>query len=257
MAERVVKSLAEIAFDPLVRARLADIAESITHASDRGELQALLHLATLSLGAERSFFATMSGEERDATYAFVLDCNPGWWHLYRAACPLQKNPWLAYASRHSMPARATQLGSLARETQYSINIAAAGGFASAALVPVHSGRSENRVSLLCLGHSMAGYYEDPAFAKLQVGARSLAMELHDWWSLQDRQQTTQKTRLSDADVRLLERHFAGLSSKRIALELGVSRESVNSRFQRIVAKLGVRNRRAAACVAIECGLIIA
>ena len=198
----------------------------------------------------------MSGEGRDASYAFVLDCDPGWWHLYRAACPLQNNPWLAYASRHSSPTRATQLGSLALERQQSIDIGEAAGFASAALVPAHSGRSEDRVSVLCLGHSVAGYFEDPAFANLQAGARSLALELHDWWSLQERQELNQQTHLSDAEVRLLERHFAGLSSKQIAHELGVSRESVNSRFQRIVAKLGVRNRRAAARVAIDCGLII-
>ena len=47
-----------------------------------------------------------------------------------------------------------------------------------------------------------------------------------------------------------------MNNSQIARELQVSRESINSRFQRIIAKLGVRNRRAAARVAIECGLII-
>jgi hypothetical protein len=38
--------------------------------------------------------------------------------------------------------------------------------------------------------------------------------------------------------------------------LNVSRSSVNSRFQRTIAKLGVPNRRMAARVAIDCGLIV-
>ena len=257
MVEGFVKSRPETSIDPSVRIRLTEIAESITHVTDRGELQALLHSAALLLGAERSFFATMSGEGRDTTYAFVLDCDAGWWHRFRAAYPLQKNPWLVYASGHSTPARATQLGSTARERQGAKDLAVAAGFGSALLIPVHSGRSESRASVLCLGHSVAGCFEDPTFAKLQVGARSLAMELHDWWSLHDRQQLTQHTQLSEGEVRLLERHFAGFSSKQIAFELSVSRQSVNSRFQRIVAKMGVRNRRAAARVALECGLFIA
>ena len=253
-----MRSLGEVASDPLVRARLAEIVEGVTHASDCGEIQALLHLATQALGAERSFFASMSGVGRETRYAFVLDCDPTWWHGYRATCPLPKHPWLAYASRHSAPVRATQLAPLAPEHQEAVvTFAVAAGFASAALVPVHSGPADNRASLLCLGHSVVGYYEDATFAKLlHAGARSLAIELHEWWTNHEQKQLSQRTLLSDAEVRLLERHCAGLSSKQIARELQVSRESINSRFQRIIAKLGVRNRRAAARVAIECGLII-
>ncbi len=248
--------LPEATAHPSVRTGLAELAESITQATDRGEIQALLHRATVALGAERSFFASISGEGTDASYAFVLDCDPSWWHRYRAGCPLEKNPWLVYAARHSTPVRATQLESSSGEPQSAMDIALRAGFASAMLVPAHSGRSGNRVSLLCLGHSVAGYFEDPSFVKLQVAARSLAMELHEWWAVHEQRQLAQRTHLSEAEVRLLARHCAGLSSKQIAYEMQVSCESINSRFQRIIAKLGVRNRRAAARVAIECGLIV-
>lgn len=250
-----MKTLAEVAGDPALRAQLTEIAEEIARASDPGDIQALLHSATLSLGAERSFFASISGEGRDATYAFVLDCDPDWWHRYRAARAVESDPWLVYAARHSAPLRATQLDRIGRERQSAVEAAATAGFASAALVPAHSGRSERRASLLCLGHSVAGYFEDPTFAKLQVVARSLAIELHDWWTNYERARLSRQTRLSTADLRLLERHCAGLSSKQIAAEMKVSRESVNSRFQRINDRLGVPSRRAAARVAVECGLI--
>jgi DNA-binding NarL/FixJ family response regulator len=251
-----MRSLAEIVSDPLVRIRLAEIADRISLASDAGEVQALLHLATSTLGAERSFFASIKGEGLDASYAFLLDCDSSWWHRYRAICSVQDHPWLAYASRHSAPVRATQLVALPQEQRRAMDAAATAGFASAALFPAHSGRSDKRVSLLCLGHATAGYFEDPVFAKLQVAARSLAQELQEWWANHERQQLTQRTRLSPAEIRILERHCAGMSSKQIARELQVSRESINSRFQRIVLRLGVRNRRAAARVAVECGLIV-
>ena len=248
--------LSDVAIDPSVRTGLAEVAENIAQASDRGEIQALLHRATVALGAERSFFASISGEGTEASYSFVLDSDPTWWHRYRAACSLEKNPWLVYASRHSRLARATQLDSLASEQQRATDIALAAGFASAVLIPTHSGRVDKRVSLLCLGHSVAGYFEDPMFSKLEVATRSLAMELHDWWTIHEQRQLAQQTRLSEAEVRLLARHCAGLSSKQIANEMQVSCESINSRFQRIIAKLGVRNRRAAARVAVACGLIV-
>ena len=248
--------LPDVAADALVRASLVEIAESVAQASDRGDLQALLHRATVALGAERSFFASISGDGIEANYAFVLDCDSAWWHAYRAACAFEQNPWIVYATRHSTPVRATQLESFLAEGQRGMSIALRRGFASTVLIPVHSGRADNRVGLLCLGHSSAGYFEDPKFAKLLFIARSLAMELQEWWTIQERRQLAQSTRLSDADVRLLARHCAGLSSKQIANEMDVSCESINSRFQRIIAKLGVCNRRAAARVAIECGLII-
>ena len=251
-----MRTLLDVVADPSVRVGLAEVAESITQASDRGEIQALLHRATVALGAERSFFASISGDGTETNYAFVLDCDPTWWHRYRAACPLEKNPWLVYASRHSRPVRATQLDPLVGDPQEAMDSALQAGFASALIIPAHSGRAHKRVSLLCLGHSACGYFEDPAFLKLQVAARSLALELHDWWTNHEQQQLAQRTRLSDAEVQLLARHCAGLSSKQIAREMQVSCESINSRFQRIIAKLGVRSRRAAARVAIECGLII-
>jgi DNA-binding NarL/FixJ family response regulator len=257
VAKRFVNLPSDSFAAPSIGSHITEVAERIPRARNLGEIQSLLHLATQALGAERSFFASVSGEGYDASYMFVLDCDPSWWHRYRSACPFQSHPWFIYACKHSAPVRAAQLGALAQAQRQAIDIAATAGFASAVLIPAHSGRLDNRVGLLCLGHSSAAHFEDSAFEPLQVGARSLAMELNDWWAKHEQHQLAQRTQLSDVEVRLLERHCAGLSSKQIAIELRVSRESINSRFQRITTKLGVRNRRAAARMAIECGLIVA
>jgi DNA-binding CsgD family transcriptional regulator len=251
-----MRSLADIANDPATRTCLAGIAERVQLATGPGDIQSLLHLTTITLGAERSFFASICSSEDEAGYAFVLDCDSLWWHRYRATCPLPENPWLTYATRHSALVLASQLERMAPACQRPLTTAPDTGFTSAVLVPTHSGRLERRASLLCFGHSVAGYFEDSALAMLRVATKSLALEFHEWWASHERQQLVERTSLSEADLRLLAQHCAGLSSKQIACDLQISRESVNSRFQRIIARLGVRNRRAAARVAIDCGLIV-
>jgi LuxR family quorum-sensing transcriptional regulator LasR len=234
---------------------LAEIAGSVRKAADAAEIQTLLHIATASLGAERSFFANKSGEGRDACYTFVLDCDPIWWHRYRAACSVNDDPLLAYALKHSAPILSSGLQSVSQAPQRALDEAAEAGFRSAALVPAHSGNADGHVSLLCLGHSMAGYFEDPFIPNLLVLARSFALELQDWWICRERERLSHLARLSSSDLALLRRHCAGLTSKQIAREMQVSYESINSRFQRMTTKLGVHSRRAAARVAIECGLL--
>lgn len=242
--------------DEPARRRLAELAEQVARAGSCDEVQTLLHLASLTLGAERSFFASISGEGTASRYGLVLDCDASWWHRYRAACPPTGNPWFAYAVKHSAPILATQLGAASPQHRRLCEVLAAAGFASAMLVPAHSHHSDHRASLLCLGHSTKGYFEAALFDQFLVAARSFALELHGWWARHEQGQLARQTRLSSADVSLLERHCAGLSSKQIAAEQHVSCEAINSRFQRIIAKVGVRNRRAAARVAVDCGLIV-
>ena len=62
--------------------------------------------------------------------------------------------------------------------------------------------------------------------------------------------------MNAADLILLQHECQGHGSKKIATELQVSTSSINSRFQRMNAKLGVGNRRMAVQLAVECGLIL-
>lgn len=255
MAEPCLSARDGIADDPSIRLRLADIAASVAKATDVAEIQALLHLASESLGAERSFFANKSGDDPEARYTFVLDRDPVWWHRYHLARSTDEHPFLSYAFKHSSPILASQLKPVSQEQLRALDTATAAGFESAMLVPAHSGTADKNVSLLCLGHSKPRHFENSAYPALLVLARSFALELQDWWIRCERQRLAELARLSPSDLALLQRYRAGLTSKQIAREMQVSYESINSRFQRMTEKLGVRSRRAAARVAIECGLI--
>ena len=84
----------------------------------------------------------------------------------------------------------------------------------------------------------------------------LALELHDWWLTRIRRELIVKAHITPSDVVLLRHQRQGHSSKRIAADLHVSKSSIDSRFQRMNTKLGVANRRMAAQLALECGLLL-
>jgi DNA-binding CsgD family transcriptional regulator len=236
---------------------VAAIAERIGEARDQATVHALLVEGVHALGAEHAVFVSFIRDNADLSACrFMLVCEPGWCQRYLEAGCFAHDPWLAYAAHHSEPIPASSLPVLDAEGQRVIALAQMNGFASAALVPAHSGAGHSRISLLCLGSTQPGFFDGEGFGRFRLGARLLAAELHDWWLARIRRELIVKARITQADLELLRHEHQGHSSKRIAAELNVSRSSINSRFQRMNMKLGVANRRLAAKLAVECGLLI-
>ena len=237
--------------------RTAAVAERIAEAKDQATAHALLTEGVRALGAENAVFVSFIRDNADLSACrFMLVCEPGWCQRYLEAGCFAHDPWLAYAAHHSEPIAASSLPVLDPEGQRVIALAQQNGFASAALVPAHSGAGHSRISLLCLGSTRSGFFEGEGFGRFRLGARLLAAELHDWWLARIRRELIVKARITQADLELLRHEHQGHSSKRIAAELHVSKSSINSRFQRMNMKLGVPNRRLAARLAVECGLLI-
>lgn len=237
--------------------RTAAVAERIAEAKDQAAVHALLTEGVRALGAETAVFVSFIRDNADLSACrFMLVCEPGWCQRYLEAGCFAHDPWLAYAAHHSEPIPASSLPVLDAEGQRVIALAQQNGFASAALVPAHSGAGHSRISLLCLGSTRPGFFEGEGFGRFRLGARLLAAELHDWWLARIRRELIVKARITQADLELLRHEHQGHSSKRIAAELHVSKSSINSRFQRMNMKLGVPNRRLAARLAVECGLLI-
>lgn len=237
--------------------RIATIAERIAEARDQATVHALLTEGVHALGAEHAVFVSFIRDNADLSACrFMLVCEPDWCQRYLEAGCFAHDPWLAYAAHHSEPIPASLLPVLDAEGQRVIALAMQNGFASAALVPAHSGAGHSRISLLCLGSTQLGFFDGEGFGRFRLGARLLAAELHDWWLARIRRELIVKARITQADLELLRHEHLGHSSKRIAAELNVSKSSINSRFQRMNMKLGVPNRRLAARLAVECGLLI-
>jgi DNA-binding NarL/FixJ family response regulator len=233
-----------------------DIAVRIAGAVEQPEVLALLRQGIKALGVDQAIFLSFVRDDTAmSSCRFLLACDPHWCQRYLDAGGVALDPWLAYAANRSEVVVARTLGEAKPEQQRLIDLAAEHGFRSVVLAPAHSGAGHSRISLLCLGSSIPGYFEAEGFAHFRIGARSLALELHEWWLARIRRELIVKANITPSDLVLLGYQQQGLSSKRIASNLQVSKSSINSRFQRMNVKLGVPNRRMAARLAVECGLI--
>lgn len=238
-------------------ARVNDVAERIAQTTQQAAVLALLRDGAHALGAERAVFVSFVRDDADLSACrFLLACDPAWCQRYIEAGHMAHDPWLAYAAHNSAPIVASTLRIADPEGQRVVALAQGNGFASAVLVPAHSGAGHSRISLLCLGSDQPGYFEAGGFGRMRLSARVLAAELHEWWLSRIRRELLVRARITADDLELLRREYQGLSSKQIAAELDVSPSSINSRFQRMNCKLGVLNRRMAARLALECGLLL-
>ena len=136
-----------------------------------------------------------------------------------------------------------------------MELAAQFGFRSALIVPAPSTGGLTRIGVLCLGSSATGFFNDDGYLPLKMLARNLAMELHAWWVVRIKQELIDSAALRDEDLALLLHERMGHSTAFIANALNMSPGAVNARFQRMNARLGVPNRKAAAQLATEYGLI--
>jgi DNA-binding CsgD family transcriptional regulator len=257
-------SLAETT--PTLRARVAEaryaaqaakIAAQIASAGDQPAVQNLFREGVAALGAESAVFVSFVRDDRQLSACrFMLECDPAWGREYVRGGHFAHDPWLAYAAHHSEPVLASTLNVADHRHRQVLDLARRAGFVSALLLPAHSGAGHSRISMLCLGSSTPGYFEGEGLPQLRVSARMLALELHDWWLSRIRRDLIVRSHILTADLVLLQHLSQGHSSKKIALDLEMSKSSIDSRLQRMNAKLGVGTRRMAVQLAIECGLIL-
>jgi DNA-binding CsgD family transcriptional regulator len=236
--------------------RVSAAAERIASASDPAAAQRLLIDGIAVLCVQNAFFASFVRDSTDvASCRFMLACEPDGCRPNLEGDGLLQDPWLAYAAHHAAPVVARLLSAADRGGHELIAPAHRHGFASTLLVPAHSGPGHSRIGLLALGSPQAGFFEGEGLPRFRIGARALATELHDWWQARLRRELIARSRITPAELDLLRHEHCGHSSKLIARALDVSPCAIDSRFQRINARLGVANRRAAVRLAVECGLL--
>jgi len=233
----------------------SEVIQRVPTARDEAEAVALLREGSARLGADSAAFASFIRDDPShESYRFLLACDPVWCCEYERRAWYANDPWLNYALNHSEPARASEIA-VSPQQRAVLELAEEFGIRSAVIVPAPSSGGLTRVGVLCLGSSTAGFFEDEGFVALKVAARSLAMELHEWWIGRIKRDLVVNAHITPDDLILLRHERVGHRTKKIATELDVSPSSIDTRFQRINAKLGVPNRAAAARLAAEYGLI--
>lgn len=249
-------SLSEWTARPGYADGVLEVVSRIGSAADEMSAVRLLEEAAHRLGAEVAAFVSFVREDGShESFRFLLACDAVWCHEYEKRGWYANDPWLAYAQHHSAPIRAEDIPAGSRQQRAAVELAARYGFVSALVVPAPASGGLSRVGVLCLGVSRPNWFDGEGFIAFKLAARSLAMELHEWWIGRVKGELIANARISEEDLVLLRHERLGHGSKTIAAELGCSVASVNSRFQRLTDKLGVPNRRGAAILAAEYGLI--
>ena len=232
------------------------IVERVAGANDPSQAVMLLQRASRRMGADAAVFVSFIPDDGShASYRFLLACDPSWCFEYQRQLSLADDPWLDYACHHSEPACASAIGARSKTQQNVHSLAERFGFRSAVIVPAPSGVGLSRAGMLCLGSNTPGFFEADGFITLRTLARGLAMELHEWWIAKLRRELIDDAEVTEGELKLLQWEWQGLNSKQIGNLLGMGPAGVDSRFQRLNLKLGVPNRRAAAKLAAEYGLI--
>ena len=227
--------------------------ERLAASPDPANAQLRLIECTGVLGAEQAFFASFVRDSLErSTCHFMLACDPGWFRSQVDLEAIARDPWLSYAATHAEPSLASDLP---RRGPSGSRAADGEGFNSSLLVPAHSPPGHSRIGLLALGSSRPGFFEAEGIGRFRIGARALAAELHDWWNTRLRREMVARSRITSGELELLHHERLGHGSKHIARVLNTTESAIDSRFQRLNAKLGTTNRRVAARLVMACGLL--
>jgi len=255
-AEDGAVRLARLTADSRYSARVTEVVQRVACAADEAQALELLREATWRLGADAAAFVSFVRDDPShESYRFLLACDPTYCAEYEQRSWYADDPWLNYALRRSEPARAAEIEIGTPQQKNVVELAAHYGFRSALIVPAPSSGGLSRVGVLCIGSRQFDFFEDEGFPAFRVMARALSMELHDWWIARVRRELVAHARIATDDLVLLRHERLGHSTKQIALTLGKSPAAIDSQFQRLNARLGVPNRKAAAALAAEYGLV--
>ena len=198
--------------------------------------------ATTALGATASIYTLTIPENGPEPSSFTLfACHPALAQRQFRLGPLSNHPWLQCARQRSAPATDKQIHPSSASDNEAIDLARQYGFRSCLIVPTPSSVDAGRLEMLCLGSTNQGAFEGEDARIVRTLARALAAELHDWVNRHLSESLEEAAGLLKADIELLKFEWQGLGTKEIALRTGMSPSSVDSRFQRLNARLACAN----------------
>jgi DNA-binding CsgD family transcriptional regulator len=222
-------------------------------AGEAGALE-LLAQAVRAIGAEVAIYCSSVSDRYAEQLRFMLACDPAWFLEHEKSTTPGNDPWLAYARERSEVICASRLSAASRMHVEGVERARRFSFESALVAPSPSNSRGASVGVLVLGSSLRGRLEtqEPAATAM---ARWLSMELQQWWLSHGRRDLIQCTQLTPNDIDLLQRERRGCGTKEIARQLLLTKQAIDSRFQRLNVRLGVAGRKTAASLAAAYGLI--
>lgn len=228
----------------------------IAQATDPPTLAEKLRSATVAIGASASLYtAAVPDGDREMSCFTVLAGHPAYAHAQNELGPMTSHPWFRFARMNLTSGSDRQVEIREASDKAAMELASRYGFRSCFIVPTPSANDLDRLGMLCVGSEHPDDFEGPQAGVVRTLARALAAELHDWLLHCLHERLLQTAQLEAADMQLLAMEQRGLQSKQIAVLTGLSKATIDSRFQRINTRLHCSTRRASALRAVAYGLL--
>lgn len=230
----------------------------LERAEDEGTALDLLHKAAGLLGADAACFLTgiLETPPNRWNYRMLAACDAAWASEYIRQRRFAQDPWLKFARSSVEPVLASRLfvDSAGLET---VLAATEAGMRSVWVLPAPSPFGTNFVSALYLASSEVDFFESQPDLSQQVKLLgwALALQLQLWLRTRLQAELIATSGLTERDIQLLRHEDRRQGSKAIARTFSTEGKTIDSRFQRVNAKLGVANRRQAWRVAKIYGVI--
>ena len=255
MAETEDGDAGEASVDGHLAAQVLALAQCLRRSAAPCDVLGSFHASVQLIGASSAtFLSFICDDALLVSYRCVHVGHPAWPVEYASHEWFTDDPWLAYALHESEPILARDIEPRSPRQQEFVRQAGRLGYASALIAPAPSPQGQSRVGVLCLGREGARASE-PWHGASPLLARTLAMEMHAWMHRSTRAELLRRSRIAAHEIELLRHEFAGRGSKAIASLMHLEAKTIDSRFQRACAKLGVPNRRAAVRMALLYGLL--
>jgi DNA-binding CsgD family transcriptional regulator len=221
-------------------ARVHQVLRQVVSVSDAAGAIEVLSRGVQEFGAASGCFVSFVREgDTAATCRMLLACDPRWGTEYLVKGWFNNDPWLSHALRSEEPIVASMLPAETPAEKAMVDRAAEYGFKSVVVAPSPSAAGASRAGVLYIGSERGGFFEGDGFDDV----RPLRSEL------------VARIRMSREELELLRHEDSGHGSKAIARALGTQAKTIDCRFQRINAKLGAPNRKAAVRIARLYGLL--
>lgn len=237
-------------------ARITELVALIAKQQEEGQVLLILQEAVKAMRGEAGVFCSfVRGDEGTESYRFLVACDPAWCSVYQEQNWFVSDPALIYSATRSEPIRQCDLPVTSRAQRELMESAAQHGFVGGGVFPAPSGGRVSRIGTLILGSSDPSYLQGDDFEGARMYGRVISMELNEWWIRKIRHDIIATSNLTQEDIALLAFEKRGLKSKEIARELDTTASSIDSRFQRLNAKLHTVSRAESAKIAAEHGVI--
>ena len=194
-------------------------------------------------------------KNRDS-YRFLIGCDPAWYQLYCTNQWHHIDPFIRYGREYMKPILISELSTLTDAQLKIIDHSGESGFKSGLILPAHADLNR-RIGILIAGNPFDNDVGDQKLEKYRAILRAISFELLDWWISRLQSKVGAEIKVTEQEKIILKLAYDDYTAAEIGQVLNLTVSQVNNRVRNINLQFGVDNKKSAAFLAMEYGIITA